>query len=438
MAQESAARVAGLRERLRSLGAAPPRSPRPPVERALPKGFEPVETPYGTAYRRVEIRPEGRVEGRPPALQHAYLDTETTGLAGGTGTYAFCAALARVNPGVGLEVVQVFLPEPAGESAFLHLLQEELRATPALGTYNGASFDLPLLRTRWVMARMPGDFEHAEHVDLLHLARALLKQRLESCALRRVEEALLGFEREADVPGAMVPDAYFMYLRHGSSPMLEAALEHNRQDVVSLHYLHARLLLRLEGKDPWMEAADWLALGRLLIRTGRRADGWRALRNAAAMAQGPPSAAAALLIARRLVRHRRPAAAAAFLARVHALEPGDPALAVARARVLEWQLHQAREALEVVESALARRPAAPLAIDLERRRDRLRQKAAALDGGGGRGRRDGRRVRRPAPAHGGSRQWRQGLLLDDRAEGAQHHRVEGAGVAGQGVDGLGR
>ena len=408
------ATVASLRERLQSLsGSATARAPRPVVDRAWPRGFEPVDTPYGTAYRLEELRPVGRVEGRAPDVIHAYLDTETTGLAGGTGTYAFCAALARVTT-AGLGVVQLFLPEPSGETAFLHRLQDELRAAPALGTYNGASFDLPLLRTRWIMARLPGELEHPAHIDLLHLARALLRQRLESCTLRRVEEALLGFEREEEVSGAMVPDAYFTYLRRGSSPLLEAALEHNRQDVVSLHYLHARLLLRLDGDDPWMEAADWLALGRLLMRSGRRADGWRALRNAAAMAQGHASAAAALLIARRLVRHRRPTAAAAFLAEIHARQPADPAVAVARARVLEWQLRDPAAALLVVESAMRHPLPAELGVDLEHRRERLRRRVGPLVGSvdGGRRGRDGGGGRRARPALDRRGHWRQGLLLD--------------------------
>jgi hypothetical protein len=332
------------------------------------------------AWRWAEVRPVGRLAGRPPTVAHAYLDTETTGLAGGTGTYAFTAALAR-PVAAGLEVVQLFLPEPAAEPAFLHALQEELEQAAALGTYNGATFDLPLLRTRWVMARMPGDLRHPEHTDLLRLARALLRQRLESCTLRNVEVALLGFEREDDVPGAMVPDAYFTYLRHGHSPLLEAALEHNRQDVVSLLYLHARLLLRLDGDDPWMEAADWLALGRHLLREGRRADGWRALRNALAMGQGRASAAAALLVARRLVRAGRHAGAAAVLAAAQAAAPEEPALAIARARVLEWRLGHLGAALDVVDEARAQGPhPAPVGLDLERRADRLRRRLSRSGG----------------------------------------------------------
>lgn len=365
--------VESLRERLARLstGSAPGRRAYPTTpDRALPKGFEPVPTPYGTAWRRAEVLPIGRVEGPLPPPGHAYFDTETTGLAGGTGTHVFTAAVAQATP-AGLEVVQLFLPEPAGEPPFLHSLAEELRRAAAIASYNGSTFDLPLLRTRWVMARMPGELEHGRHVDLLHLARALLRQRLETCTLRNVEVAVLGFEREEDVPGALVPDAYFAYLRNGTSRFLEAALEHNRQDVISLYYLHARLLQRLAGDDPWMEASDWLALGRHLMRSGRRADGWRALRNAAAMAQPQGSPAAALLLTRRLLRRRMPDAARRLLAELQAALPEEPALAIAHARVLEWRLRDVPGALAVVRDALAREPRGLARADLERRARRL-------------------------------------------------------------------
>lgn len=406
--------VESLRQRLASLGAAPSRPAPPPPVRALPRGFEAVATPYGTAWRRDEMVTLGRVQGRPPAVPHSYLDTETTGLSGGTGTIVFTAALARPAP-AGLEVVQLFLPEPAGEAAFLHVLGEEIRRAAAIGSYNGSTFDLPLLRTRWVMARMPGELPHPEHLDLLHVARALLRQRLESCTLRSVEQAVLGFEREEDVPGALVPDAYFAYLRNGSSRFLESALEHNRQDVISLYYLHARLLQRLAGEDPWMEAADWLALGRHLTRTGRRADGWRALRNAAAMGQPKGSAAAALLLARQLARRRRPAAAERLLAGAQSMQPREPALAIARARLLEWRLRDPRGALAIVEAAIAGGVRGPALADLERRRLRLRERLTRGDQGkGGPGRGDG------------GRQRRQQLLLDRLPEGGDEGRVVAA------------
>ncbi|HEX6547464.1 MAG TPA: ribonuclease H-like domain-containing protein [Candidatus Dormibacteraeota bacterium] len=375
--------VAALRDRLAGLGATRPASP-PRPERRLPAGFEARETPYGVAWQRVEMLALGRVPGRTPPQAHAYLDTETTGLAGGTGTYAFAAAVARPSS-QGVEVIQLFLAEPAGEAAFLHALVEAAAGAERIGTYNGSSFDLPLLRTRWVMSRMPGEFEYPPHVDLLHVARALLRHRLDSCSLRSVELALLGFERKEEISGALLPDAYFTYLRRGWSPLLEAALEHNRQDVVSLHYLHARLLLRLHGDDPWMEAGDWLALGRYLLRRGRRADGWRALRNAVAMTQGHASAAAALLIVRRLTRLRRPATA-----------------------------------LALVEAGLTCAPAGPLRADLERRQERLRGRLERLAWNRSRDR--DRRRRSPV------RNQRQRLVVEQGLEGEQQRGVVGSSL----------
>lgn len=372
-----------------------------------------METRWGTAWRFQDVYPTGRLVGIEPAVPHAYLDTETTGL-GGSGAYAFTASIARpLDRAPGLELIQLFLTEPAGEAAFLQLLSEELNASPAVATYNGASFDLPLLRARWVMTRQPGEFEHPEHLDLLTVTRALLRQRLESCTLRNVEIRLLGFDREEDLPGAMVPDAYFLYLRQGWSPTLAAALEHNRQDVLSLYHLHARLLQRIEGEDADMEAGDYLALGRHLARQGRRADGWRALRRAAEMADGHASAAASVLLARRLARRRRYRAAESVLA---APARASALAAIARARLLEWRLGDLAAALGVVEVALeeVRNPA--LEADLVRRRERLLYKL-----GSGQGRRGVERQR---------------TLLDERAQRRQQLGVEGSLVGlqlGQGL-----
>jgi hypothetical protein len=342
----------------------------------VPPGFEAVETEHGTAWRYADVLAPGRLPGPAPEVAHAYLDTETTGLAGGTGTQVFAVAVCRPIP-AGLELVQLFLADPAGEAALLSALQAELRLAGGLATYNGGSFDLPLLRTRWVMTRMPGELEHPAHVDLLRLTRSLLRGRLERCTLRLVEEHLLGFEREGDLASALVPQAYFAYLRHGWSPMLPMALEHNRQDVVSLYHLHARLLLRLSGRDPLMEGTDWLALGRHLLRTGRRADGWRALRNAAEMADGADAALAGLLLARRLARRGRRAAAERALAGLQDRMPVEPRLAIARARLLEWSLGDLESAARVVAAALAALPeGSPYRTDLEWRRQRLESRLA--------------------------------------------------------------
>jgi len=337
----------------------------------VPPEFEAVETSHGTAWRFADVLAPGRPRGPAPAVPHAYLDTETTGLSGGAGTQVFAVAICRPCP-AGLELVQFFLADPAGEPALLALVGEELERAEALATYNGSRFDLPLLRTRWVMARMPGELPLPAHADLLTLTRSLLRQRLESCTLRVVEEHVLGFERERDLAGALVPQVYFSYLRHGWSPMLPMALEHNRQDVVSLYHLHQRLLLRLAGDDPRMDAPDWLALGRHLLRTGRRADGWRALRNAVELAEGTSSALAALLLARGLTRRGRQGAAERLLRSVRGQMPVEPRVAVARARLLEWSLGDLAAARAVVAGALAGLPSeSPYRTDLEWRLARL-------------------------------------------------------------------
>jgi uncharacterized protein YprB with RNaseH-like and TPR domain len=362
-----------LRERLTRLGA-PPR-PRLQLQHELPRGFEEVSTRFGTALLRQDVIP------LPPLVPHpgnvAYMDTETTGLSGGSGTYVFAAAVARPID-CGLRVAQVFLPQPGMEPAFLHALREELEPADLIATFNGASFDLPVLRTRWVMARMPGELSEAVHVDLLTLVRALYRHRLESCTLRMVEERVLGYERDDPLPSALVPDAYFDYLRSGSGDLLEAALEHNRLDVISLVHLHSRLLLRLNGAETGMDAADWLALGRHRFRRGANADGWRALRNATSFAKGDASATAGLLISKRLLRRGSIAAADRLLGWLEASVTEDIRLSVARARLLEWRRRDASSALSVVEAALHRMP--DQAPDLQHRLARLRRK---LDSGRG-------------------------------------------------------
>ena len=362
-----------LRDRLTRLGT-PPR-PRPQLQHQLPRGFEEVSTRFGTALLRQEVIP------LPPLVPHpgnvAYMDTETTGLSGGSGTYVFAAAVARPID-CGLRVAQVFLPQPGMEPAFLHALREELAAADTIATFNGASFDLPVLRTRWVMARMPGELSDAAHVDLLTLVRALYRHRLDSCTLRMVEERVLGYERDDPLPSALVPDAYFDYLRAGSRDFLEAALEHNRLDVISLVHLHSRLLLRLNGGETGMDAADWLALGRHRFRRGAKADGWRALRNATSFAKGDASATAGLLISKRLLRRGSIAAADRLLGWLEASVTEDIRLSEARARLLEWRRRDASSALSVVDAALRRMP--DQAPDLEHRRERLRRKLASGDG----------------------------------------------------------
>ena len=358
-----------------------------------------------------------RLDPNPGSI--AYIDTETTGLSGGSGTYVFAAAVARPID-CGLRLAQLFLPQPGMEAAFLNALSEELAPASGVGSFNGASFDLPILRTRWVMARMRGDLQHPPHVDLLTLVRSLYRHRMERCTLRTVEERLLGYEREDPIAGALAPDAYFQYVHHGPSRLLELVLEHNRLDVISLVHLHSLLLRRLRGADADMDASDWLALGRHRLRRGARADGWRALRNAAGFEKGEDAATASLWIARRLVRRGAITSADRLLERMEQRFDSDIRVSVARARLLEWRRREPSLALHVVEAALDRMPNA--ADELEPRRVRLRRKVESrarsdgrrdMNGGTGR-RRQGRR----------GKAWLQGSFEDSTGEGFDQGRIE--------------
>ncbi|MGH7777537.1 MAG: ribonuclease H-like domain-containing protein, partial [Candidatus Dormibacterales bacterium] len=347
---QPAGTIPQLRDRLAALSSGAGYRPAPAraLRTHLPRGFGRVETRLGPAWLRREMLAS---PGSAPGP--VYLDTETTGLAGGAGTLVFAVALARPAAG-GLEVLQLFLSDPGGEPALLGLLAQELSGVGLLATFNGASFDLPLLGTRWVMARMPGEFPSPPHLDLLALTRSLMRHRLPDCALSEVERALLGVQRVGDLPSAQVPEAYLRHLRDGWSPTLEAALRHNRQDVVSLHHLHRRLTARLEGREAGLEAPDWLAIGRHLGRRGRRADALKALRAAAEMAAGDASGRAGLLIARALSQRRRFSSAESLLAWLEARLTDPTEVSIARAKLLEWRLGDLAGALGVVEGAARR------------------------------------------------------------------------------------
>ncbi len=205
-------------------------------------------------------------EGPERLARAAFLDTETTGLAGGTGTYAFLVGIAYFEEGE-VRLRQYLLDSPAREGAMLRALARFLSRFEALVTYNGASFDLPLLETRYITSRMRSPTLALPHLDLLHPARRLYRGRLRSCRLQELERALLGLMRRDDVPGFEVPGRYFQYLRTGRLEPLRDVLAHNAQDVVSLMSV-AAYFARLVEEGP-RDGRDALALARIHERARR-------------------------------------------------------------------------------------------------------------------------------------------------------------------------
>ncbi|HLY59746.1 MAG TPA: ribonuclease H-like domain-containing protein [Terriglobia bacterium] len=169
----------------------------------------------------------------PEISRLIFLDTETTGLAGGTGTCAFLIGLGAVE-GTQFVVRQFFLRDYPEEAAILAALAETLKPFDGIVTFNGKTFDLPLLETRYALARMKSPFARLLHLDLLHPARRLWKLRLASCKLGHLESEVLGVHREGDVDGSEIPGIYFDYLRTGNARGLQPVFYHNALDIISL------------------------------------------------------------------------------------------------------------------------------------------------------------------------------------------------------------
>ncbi|WP_241759561.1 ribonuclease H-like domain-containing protein [Pyxidicoccus parkwayensis] len=174
-----------------------------------------------------------------------FLDTETTGLAGGTGTVPFLVGLAWFE-GRSLRVHQLFLRKLGEESPMLRVLAERMAQSSCLVTFNGKSFDWPLLRTRFVLNRVPTPTE-LPHLDLLHCARRVFKHRGSGARLVQMEETVLGHRRVGDVDGSLIPELYFRFLRGGDGSALTPVLEHNVNDLLLLAALLGELVRRFRA-----------------------------------------------------------------------------------------------------------------------------------------------------------------------------------------------
>jgi uncharacterized protein len=208
-------------------------------------------------------------ESVPQPSSVVYLDTETTGLAGGTGTCAFLIGIGAAD-GSGFRVRQFFLRDFTEEKAALTALGEALAPYELLVTYNGKTFDIPLLETRYTLARMKSPFSRMVHLDLLHPARRLWKLRLESCQLKNLERELLGIARNGDVPGSEIPQIYFDYLRTRSAKALQPVFFHNALDIVTLAGLtvEVRQAIARAGDGADCDSLDLFSLSRVLGRAG--------------------------------------------------------------------------------------------------------------------------------------------------------------------------
>jgi len=196
-----------------------------------------------------------------------FLDTETTGLAGGTGTMAFLIGLGWFEDGQ-FYIRQILARDFGEEKAALAYLIEIAGQKKFLVTFNGKAFDVNLLTTRFILNRLRSDLSSLPHLDLLHPSRRILGHRLENSRLATLEAEVLGVEREGDIPGWEIPQRYFDWLRHRDGRLLASIFEHNRLDVISMASLTTHLTEILTAQELMqnVHASDYLAAARLLLK----------------------------------------------------------------------------------------------------------------------------------------------------------------------------
>ena len=279
------------------------------------------------------------------ASRVVFLDLETTGLSGGAGTVAFLVGCGWFDDDA-FQVRQFLLTSFAAERALLAAVTTVVEPASLLVTYNGKTFDLPVMETRWLFHRMSAPFDGKRHFDMLHPARRLWREpspdgawreRDEGgCSLGALERRLVGFERVGDVPGFEIPSRYFQFLRTGDPRPLEAVLEHNRLDLVSLAAVVARGASLVEGgAEACVDARECLALGKVLERAERFETAAACYRRAAVGRSPIVRAGAWFRLAVLLRREGRFDEAAEAWGRIAAIGGAGPGLDGERRRALE-------------------------------------------------------------------------------------------------------
>lgn len=216
-----------------------------------------------------------RVSAVPDWWRHVvFFDIETTGLSGGAGTLAFLAGCGWFQADGTFVVRQFFLSGPSGEKTMLEALARVFDEASLLVTYNGRTFDVPFMETRWAYHRTEAPTGDLPHFDMLPPARRLWGRRDlarpgEGCSLSSLERRVLGFHRHDDVPGFEIPARYFQFLRTGDASLVEGVLEHNRHDLVSLAAVMSHALWMVqEGPRACRDPAEQLAVGQVYERSG--------------------------------------------------------------------------------------------------------------------------------------------------------------------------
>ena len=236
----------------------------------------PIDTPHGTTTLGTALEANGKhisFSANDESLSEfdtrkaIFIDTETTGLMGGTGTVTFLVGVGYFIDDV-FRLDQCFMRDYDDEEPMLHYLDSLFQKAETLVSYNGKSFDLPLLRTRFITNRIPFRLEGMLHYDLVHASRRFWRQRLRNCSLGNIEREIMGIRRQGDVPGAEIPQIWLNYLHTRDASRLKAVFYHHQMDILSLAALTGVLAQRVDAApmDGFEHKEDRYSLMRLHFR----------------------------------------------------------------------------------------------------------------------------------------------------------------------------
>jgi uncharacterized protein YprB with RNaseH-like and TPR domain len=316
-------------------------------------GDRPIEALSGLDMNTASVLTNDRFLKDHPLTDGLFLDTETTGLAGGSGTMTFLIGLGWFEKG-GFATRQIFIRDFAEERAALSILKTLVENKRFLVTFNGKSFDVGLLSTRFIMNRLPNPLTGMPHLDLLYPARRLIGHRLENCRLITLEEQVLGFFRQGDVPGSEIPQRYFDWLRRRDARLVADVFEHNRMDVISLASLMVYLteMIDVPIERTHADLRDALAVARLLIERQDVPKARRLLESLAGSGQGTAAREARRLLSLLHKRAGRWEDAAGLWKEMIREDGGDMFALIEMAKWHEHRICDFERALDLVRHAL--------------------------------------------------------------------------------------